>query len=234
MASDIHAGHRERMRKRFLQEGGEGFADHELLEMLLYYAIPRGDLNPLAHRMIHEFGSLQTLIEAEPMAISKLCGVSQRLAILISLQKELSRRYVQSRWKEKPVLNSLVRAKGFCTDLMAYKNKEHFYAVCLDNRRRLIHAVKIAEGTVQEAAVHPRQIAEAAMKTQAASMILTHNHPGGSSRPTLEDIDLTSRLRQMLATLEVQLIDHIIVADHDTFSFLENKLLNDDNLEGEL
>lgn len=232
MATDIHTGHRERMRQRFLQEGGEGFHDHELLEMLLYYAVPRGDTNPLAHKMIKEFGSLPTLMEAESYDISRLCGVGINTAILVSLQKELSKRCLQARWRERPVLNSLSRAVEFCTALMAYKNREFFYAVCLDNKRRLINTVQIAEGTVNTAAIHPRFVVEAALKLQASAVIFTHNHPGGTCRPTYQDIETTTKLGKLLNAIEVQLIDHIIVADGTTFSFLENKLLNKEVMEG--
>lgn len=232
MASDIHIGHRERMRQRFLQEGGEGFHDHELLEMLLYYAVPRGDTNPLAHKMIQEFGSLPTLVEAEPIDISRLCGVGINTAILVSLQKELSKRCMQARWRDRPVLNSLSRAVEYCNALMAYKNREFFYVVCLDNKRRLINAVQIAEGTVNTAAIHPRTVIEAALKLQASAVIFTHNHPGGTCKPTFEDIETTTKLGRLLNAIEVQMIDHIIVADGTTFSFLENKLLNKEIMEG--
>ncbi|WP_304508597.1 RadC family protein [Anaerotignum sp.] len=234
MEADIHVGHRERMRQRFLQEGGEGFQDHELLEMLLYYAVPRGDTNPLAHKMIQEFGSLPTLVEAEPIDISRLCGVGKNTAILISLQKELSRRCIQARWRDRPMLNSLSLAVEYCKSLMAYKNREFFYVVCLDNKRRVINTVQIAEGTVNSAAIHPRVVIEAALKLQASAVIFTHNHPGGSSKPTFEDIETTTKLGKLLYAIEVQLIDHIIVADSTTFSFLENKLLNREIMEGKL
>ncbi len=234
MAADIHSGHRERMRQRFLQEGGEGFHDHELLELLLYYAVPRGDTNPLAHKLIKEFGSLPTLVEAEPADISNLCSVGQNTAILISLQKELSRRCMQARWRDRPMINSLSRAVDYCKALMAYKNREYFYVICLDNKRRLINTVQIAEGTVNSAAIHPRIVIQAALKLQASAVIFTHNHPGGSSKPTFEDIETTTKLWRLLHAIEVQLIDHIIVADGTTFSFLDNKLLNKEVMEGKL
>lgn len=234
MAADIHVGHRERMRQRFLQEGGEGFHDHELLEMLLYYAVPRGDTNPLAHKMIQEFGSLPTLVEAEPIDISRLCGVGKNTAILISLQKELSKRCMQARWRDRPMLNSLNLAVEYCKSLMAYKNREFFYVVCLDNKRRVINTVQIAEGTVNSATIHPRVVIEAALKLQASAVIFTHNHPGGICKPTFEDIETTTELARLLYAIEVQLIDHIIVADSTTFSFLENKLLSREIMEGKL
>lgn len=231
MADDIHSGHRERMRQRFLKEGGEGFHDHELLEMLLYYAVPRGDANPLAHKMIKEFGSLLNLIQAEPVDISRLCGVGKNTAILISLQKEISKRCIQARWRDRPVLNSLSKATEYCISLTAYKNKETFYVICLDNKRRVINTVQITEGTVSAATIHPRTVVETALKLQASSVILTHNHPNGACKPSFEDIQTTTKLGKLLYAIEVQLIDHIIVGDNTTFSFLENNFLNKENME---
>lgn len=231
MADDIHRGHRERMRQRFLKEGGEGFHDHELLEMLLYYAVPRGDTNPLAHKIIKEFGSLLNLIQAEPVDISRLCGVGKNTAILISLQKEISKRCIQARWRDRPVLNSLSKATEYCISLMAYKNKETFYAICLDNKRRVINTVQITEGTISVATIHPRTVVETVLKLQASSVILTHNHPNGACKPSFEDIQTTTKLGKLLYAMEVQLIDHIIVGDNTTFSFLENNFLNKENME---
>jgi len=202
--------------------------------MLLYYAVPRGDTNPLAHKMIKEFGSLATLVEAEPFDIARVCDVSKNTALLISLNKEISRRCIQARWKDKPVLNSLNLAVEYCSSLMAYKNREFFYVICLDNKRRVINAVKIAGGTVNSAVIQPRFVLEAALKMQASAVIFTHNHPGGSCKPTFEDLETTTKLGKLLYAIEVQLIDHIIVADDTTFSFLENKLLNREIMEGQL
>lgn len=232
MSAEIHNGHRERMRQRFLKENGEGFADHELLELLLYYAVPRGDTNPLAHKMIGEFSSLSQLIEADPVDISRLCGVGLNTAILIGLQKEMSRRSIQAGFRDRPVLNSLERAKGFSVALLTYQNYERFYVVCMDSRRRVIHTAKIAEGTIHEATVHPRLVVEATIKYQASSVILLHNHPGGNYRPSFEDIAITTKLTQLLQAIDVQVIDHIIVAEGRAFSFLENKMMKEESLEG--
>lgn len=228
MSLNIHAGHRERMRQRFLKEGAEGFADHELLEMLLYYANPRGDTNPLAHKMIQEFTSLPSLIEADPVDISRICGVSKNTAILISLQKELSKRCLAVQWRDRPTLNSLEKAKGFCKSLMAYKNREYFYVICLDSKRRVIQNCKISEGTLHEAVVHPRIVVEAVIKHQASSVILCHNHPSGNEKPTFDDVSLTTQLMQVLQAIDVQTVDHIIVAEDRLYSFLENKMIHNE------
>lgn len=111
MSENVHKGHRERMRQRFLVEGAKGFADHELLELLLYYAVPRGDVNPLAHRMLAEFGTLSMLLSADPADISRRCGVKESTAVLLVLQSALAHRLQQEKWRDKPVLDSVSKAQ---------------------------------------------------------------------------------------------------------------------------
>jgi len=228
MESNIHRGHRERMRQRYLKEGADGFADHELVEMLLYYALAQGDTNPLAHKMIQEFGSLSTLIEADILDVSRLCGVKTSTALLFSLQREISKRCMQSRWRDRVVLNSVSKALVYCSSLFMYQNYEQFYTICLDSKQRFIHAAKVADGVIHQAVVHPRLVVEAAFKHQASGVILSHNHPGGSERPSFNDIALTTQLKELLLALDIQLVDHIIVADGKAFSFREHGLLKDE------
>lgn len=227
----VHSGHRERMRQRYLKEGADGFADHELLEMLLYYAIPRGNTNPLAHRMIEEFGTFYALIESDPIDIARICKVSSNTAILIALQKEVSKRCIQSRWKERAVLDSVSKSASYCKTLLAFQNYEQFYVICLDSKRRFIHAAKVADGTIHQTVVHPRLVVEAAIKYQASGVILSHNHPGGGEKPSFGDITLTAKLHELLTALDIQLVDHIIVSDDKEFSFREHRLIKEESLE---
>lgn len=183
MSENVHKGHRERMRQRFLVEGAKGFADHELLELLLYYAVPRGDVNPLAHRMLAEFGTLSMLLSADPADISRRCGVKESTAVLLVLQSALAHRLQQEKWRDKPVLDSVSKAGAFAVDLLSHYHYERFYVLCLDNRKQLIHSCMISEGTVDESVVYPRLVVEAALRYQASSVILMHNHPGGTLIP---------------------------------------------------
>lgn len=217
---NLHKGHRERMRKRFLTEGGEGFADHELLEMLLYSAVPRGDTNALAHKMIQEFGSLEMLLESDAVEISKRCGVKESTSVLICLPMELMRRYHQAKWKNPVEIDSVQKAGAYAVDLLGDYHYERFYMLCLDNKRRMIHCSLISEGTVSEALVHPRMVVEAALKYRAASVILMHNHPGGTNKPSFADVELTAKLRKILYEIDIEVADHIIVAENTFFSFL--------------
>lgn len=223
--ADLHDGHRDRMRQRFLAEGGANFQDHELLEMLLFYAVPRANTNPLAHRMIQEFGNLSMLLDSDPYDIARICGVKESTGILIALQKELAVRCAQEKLKVRPRLNSVQLSKEYCELLLHGRVTECFYVICLDPRKRVTHAANIAEGTIQEAVVHPRMVMEAVIKYRAASVIFTHNHPEGNARPSMSDLQLTAKLRNLLMEIQVDVVDHIIVTNENVFSFLENELL---------
>ncbi|WP_317856264.1 JAB domain-containing protein [Chakrabartyella piscis] len=223
----VHDGHRERMRQRFLAEGGSNFQDHELLEMLLYYVVTRANTNEQAHKMIQEFGSLSMLMEADPYDISRLCNVKLPTAILMSLQREISIRCAQEKLKVRPVLDSVQKSKEYCTILLNGRLTENFYVVCLDARKRVTHFAKIAEGTIQQAVVHPRMVMEAVIKYRAASVILAHNHPDGTCRPSFSDIELTNDLRNLLKQIDVDVVDHLIVAENEAYSFVENGFLKE-------
>lgn len=228
MSGNIHKGHRERLRERFLQEGPDGFADHEILEMLLYGIIPRGDTNPTAHMLLQEFGSLSSLIEADPGEIMKTSGVGKGTAVFFSLIHELMRRFEQEKLEQKTSLTSSARAAEYCCALLAHCTTERFYVICLDSRRRVIHTTKIAEGSVVEALVQPRMVMEAALRYRAAGVVFCHNHPGGNARPSFADLDLTSNLRELLNLVNIQTVDHIIAAENNQYySFSEHEMLKD-------
>ncbi len=223
MGKDIHSGHRERMRTKFLQSKGEALADHELIELLLFYARSRKDTNPIAHELIAHFGSLSTLLEADPKEIARVSGVSVSTGILIALQRELNRRYINEKRMPKNRFASLETLKEYCVDLFSYQTNECFHMICLDNNRNLLASPKITEGTNLSATVYPKKVLETVLNQKAVFVIFTHNHPGGSSRPSNNDIELTANLTKILASLDVDVIDHIIVGDvGETFSFLEN------------
>lgn len=220
------------MRRRYLEEGPDGFAKHELLEMLLYGTIPRGDTNEIAHHLLDEFGSLSNLIEADPMEIAKSSGIGIKSAVFLSLLHELVRRYEEERMEEKPALTSISRSVEYCTKLLAFRPAERFYIVCLDARRQVLHTAKIAEGTVGSVMISPRQVVEKVLRYQAMSVILCHNHPRGSARPSNEDNRMTTELRSALRPLGVAVVDHIIVGENSYFSYFENGMLKEEKKGG--
>lgn len=225
MVEKLHEGHRKRIKARYLVEGLDAFADHQVLELLLFYCIPMKDTNELAHKMLQEFGSLAGLMEANPKEICKRCSVSENIAILVSMIPSLARRYFKDKWGDKPVLTSSANAGEYAKSLFVGRTYEAFYLICLDAQNRVNYAALVHEGTINEAPVYPRLIVETALRHQANSVILAHNHPGGTMGPSGADVEVTKRVAAALEGMSIRVSDHIIVAGDQYFSFVENNLL---------
>ena len=223
--TEIHKGHRKRVKERYLAEGLDSFEDHQILEMLLFYSIPMKDTNEIAHKMLEVFGSLVELFEADPKDICKKCGVSESTAILVTLMPSLARKYFKSKWGEKPVLNTTVKAGEYAQALFAGRKYEAFYLICLDTQGRVNNSALVHEGTIDEAAVYPRLIVETALRHKASSVILAHNHPGGSLEPSRADIDVTQKIKTALEAISIKVADHVIVAGERYLSFAERGLV---------
>lgn len=220
-----HDGHRDRVREKYLNSGNlDGFEEHEVIEFLLFYCYPRINTNEIAHRMINEFGSLAQLVEARPHEISKRCGVNLRVATIVSLVSHLSRVYLTGKYQPKEKMHNTKLVGDYCLSLFTNIRYECFYIICLDTGRRLLRAELIHEGGMDSAAIYPRLIVEAALKNQAACVVLAHNHPGGTYMPSKNDIGVTKRLRAALETVDIQLADHVIIADSKYYSFIEKKI----------
>ncbi|NLO99660.1 MAG: DNA repair protein RadC [Clostridiaceae bacterium] len=223
---NVHEGHRGRIKERYMEEGLDNFSDHEVIELLLFYSIPQRDTNALAHRMIKEFGTLHDLLEADPRDIERRCNVSLNTAILVSLAAPLSRRYLRQKWGNRPVVNSSSIAGNYALSLFAGRVYECFFVICLNSQNRVNHSALVHEGTINEAPVYPRIIVETALRHKANSIILAHNHPGGSLKASNADIDVTRKICQALKTISINVVDHIIVAGDRYLSFAEQGLLD--------
>ena len=222
----IHSGHRARMRERYIKDNGlESFAEHEALEMLLYYCIPQKDTNELAHKMINEYGSLANLLDAHPLDIIKRCKVNENISVLISMIPQLAKLYFQSKWEKNVRLVSSYSAGKYLIDLFHGRTTEAFYILCLDAQRRLINAALVSEGTVEETAIYIRNIVQTALIHNSVSVVLSHNHPGGSERASGADVEATRGIIRAFEPLEIDVLDHIIVAGLNYYSFAENGCL---------
>jgi DNA repair protein RadC len=208
------------LRERFLTEGLDNFEDHQVLELILFQAIPRSDTNPVAHRLMQRFGSLSAVLEADPKDLAVVEGVGTKAAAFLSVIPQVTRRYFLDRIKHtrKP-LNTSEAAAEYLVPLMAGRSEEVFYVICLDSRLRVLYPVLISEGTVKDALVHPRHVVEAAVRHKAASVILAHNHPAGTVRPSHHDHAITRRLVQALGGIDIKVVDHVIVAGDQFYSF---------------
>ena len=216
----LQKGHRERFRERYLKEGLDNFEDHQVLELLLFQAIPRLDTNPVAHMLMQKFGSLSAVLEADPKDLAVVEGVGVKAAAFLGMIPQVTRRYFLDRIKHtrKP-LNTSEAAAEYLVPLMAGRSEEVFYVICLDSQLRILYPALISEGTVKDAYVHPRHVVEAAVRHKAASVILAHNHPAGSLRPSHHDHAITKRLVQALGGIDIKVVDHVIVAGEQFYSF---------------
>lgn len=215
---NIHEGHRKRMKERFMKSGLDDFAPHNVLEFLLFYSIPRGDTNPIAHRLIDAFGSLSGVFDATPEELMKVSGVGESTAILISMIPQMARKYLEDK-------ADAVNVVGGCGDIGAYllpkfvgRTNEALMMVSIDNKNKVISCSVVAEGTVDSAKVSRRKVMEEAMKVKATRVILAHNHPRGVAVPSAEDVAMTREIGRLFAQVGIELIDHIIIADDDYVS----------------
>ena len=193
-ASHPHAGHRARLRERFVQSGLAGFAPHEVLELLLTFAIPRQDVNPLAHRLIAHFGSLNRVLEASVKDLQAVPGIGQNAASLLALQLPLFRRYQQGLGEEGVSVEDQDSLNKRCQALLLGERVARCYVLALDARGRLITQRLISSGDEGETAVYPRLIAAELLRVGAAGCVLAHNHPSGLAQPSQADIQLTKAL----------------------------------------
>ena len=221
----IHDGHREKMRRRFLETGLEGFADHEALELLLYYAIPRRDTNPIAHALMERYGSLSAVLNAPVEDLQKVEGVGESAAILLSLAARLSRKARLADAAQETILNSSERAGAYLLERYAGETREAVYMLCLDRKGKLLACKRLADGDASSANLNIRKVVETALLTSASAVILSHNHPSGVALPSADDETATRQVREALSTIGVALADHIIVADQDFVSMADSGML---------
>ncbi len=216
-----YLGHRKRLRERFVNSGLAGFHDHEVLELLLSFAIPRRDVKPVAKALLAEFHSLAAVLDAPLPVLQQVDGIGPVASLLIAFIPQILDRYRRDRWRETPVFNRPADAVSFVSSLLGYEQREVFYVLALNSRNGLIAAERIQEGTVNRTAVFPRLVVEAALKHRSTAVILAHNHPGGDPRPSDADRQVTRKLGRILKDLDVKLHDHIIAAGPRGYSFAE-------------
>lgn len=221
----IHDGHRDKMRRRFLSGGLEPFADHEALELLLYYAIPRRDTNPIAHALMERYGSLSAVLSAPPEDLEKVEGIGRSAAVLIKLVPRLYQKARLADAAQETVLNSSERAGAYLIERFSGETHEVVYLLCLDRKGKLLSCKRMGEGGIASAGLDIRKLLETALLTSASAVILSHNHPSGVALPSADDFTATERAKTALESIGVQLADHIVVADGDFVSMADSGYL---------
>ena len=205
------AGHRARLRGRLLTGGAEALADYEVLEYLLFAAIKQGDTKPLAKALIAQFGSLAGMLNADPKALQRVKGVGETSAAALKAVAIASRRMTRGEISKKPVLSSWQALIDYLTTDMAHLTVERVRILYLDTKNRLIEDHHLGDGSIDEAAIHPREVIRRAMDVGASAMILVHNHPSGSPEPSRADIQITQRIAEAGRLLGVTVHDHVII-----------------------
>lgn len=218
----IHNGHRDRIRRRFLEEGLDQFTDVQVLEFLLFYCIARQDTNPIAHRLLDSFGSLSQVLEAPVEELRKVEGIGENTAVFLHLVTQVGRYYLTDRASKAKVLPTLESCAQYLQTFFFGRNVETVYLLCLDAKCKMLCCKKISEGDVNSTSLSVRKVVETALNTNASSVVLAHNHPGGMAIPSNEDIQTTRRIAAALQAVDVHFIDHILVTDDDYVSLLQS------------
>lgn len=205
------AGHRARLRERLLTGGAEALADYEVLEYLLMTAIPRRDVKPLAKALIARFGSLAGVFNADAKALALHPGMGETSAAAVKIVALAARRLARTGVQDQPVLASWQALIDYLTIDMAHLKHERVRALYLDTRNRLVSDEILSEGSLDEAAIHPREVVKKALDLGAAALIMVHNHPSGSPEPSRADIQITNRIAEAARLLGITLHDHVII-----------------------
>lgn len=218
----IHGGHRQRLKNRFLEEGLDHFDEHQVLELLLFYCIPRQDTNPIAHALLEHFGSLTQVMEASAAELRKVSGMGDASATFLSLLNSFCRYYQINRASSAVILNTLEQCGEYLMPFFYGRRNETVFLLCLDAKCKVLFCKEVGEGSVNSAAVPIRRIVEMALGANATSVILAHNHPSGIAVPSDEDRHTTKQLAVALAAVDIILVDHMVVADDEFVSLRQS------------
>ncbi len=218
-----HSGHRERMRKKFLENGFDVFEPHEALEFFLYYAIPRRDTNPIAHRLLDRYITIGGVCDAPVDELMNDFGFSESAAVYIKMLPHMARLYTESKLMDNCIVDyddigSMFKAK------FIGRTSEEVALMLFDAKGKLIYFGIVSKGSVNAAEMPVRKIVDLSLRHNAKTAFVAHNHPGGSALPSNSDLCITQTLRDTLNSVGVELVDHFIITDDDYVSLRESKL----------
>ena len=222
MAKSIHTGHRQRAKEEFLTRGLAGLADHRVLELLLFYAIPQGDVNPLAHRLVEHFGSLSGVFNAPYEELVKVKGVGANTATLIRLLPAMAARYLEQSGELGGEMNTSWQFQQLLMPLFLGARNEMAYLVCLDGKNKLLTYRMLGEGITDTVTITARKVLEVALSCNASRVVLAHNHVSGIAMYSPADVTVTREVAKLLRQVDIQLMDHYIIANDDMVSMRES------------
>jgi DNA repair protein RadC len=224
-ASPHYHGHRERLRGRFREAGADALADYELLELLLFRAMPRRDVKPLAKALIARFGSFAEVVAAPPARLAEVPGLGGAAITEIKIVQAAASRFARGQMKRRPVLSSWSSVLDYCRMAQAFADKEQLRVLFLDKRNQLIADEVQQTGTVDHTPVYPREVVKRALELSATAIIIVHNHPSGDPTPSRADIQMTQAIVEIAKPLGISVHDHIIVGKEGHASFKGLKLI---------
>jgi DNA repair protein RadC len=222
---DLHAGHRKRLRARFLAGGETALADYELLELILFGANARHDMKPLAKRLLSKFGSLAEVISASKERLAEVDGVGEAVISQLKIVEAAAHRFARGQVKGREVLSSWSGVLDYCRTAMAFGEREELRVLFLDKRNRLIEEERQQVGTVDHTPVYPREVVRRALELSATAVILVHNHPSGDPTPSRADVEMTQAIIAVARPLGISVHDHIIVGKDGHASLKALKLI---------
>lgn len=220
-----YLGHRKRLRQRFLKGGADSLADYELLELVLFQAIPRGDVKLLAKRLLKRFGSFSAVASAEPRELLAFEGAGESAVVALKAIRAAAVRLAREEAMARPVIGSWDRLLDYCRSAMAHSSVETFRLLFLDRKNRLIADEVQHSGTVDHTPVYPREVVKRALELGATAVIMVHNHPSGDPKPSQDDIQMTREVKEAAEKLGITLYDHLIIARGGHTSFKSAGLL---------
>ncbi len=221
--ANIHEGHRERMRKRYLAEGFENFEDHEILELMLFYCYRQVDTNPIAHKLLDTFGSLSAIFDA-PIDTIKSAGVSENVAVFLKTIPDIARVYMDDKHNNRNKIITKDNVEQFFVNKFIGRMEEHMILLLLDAKGNELFCGVVASGNATASDVPFRKIIDLAMRYNAVNAYISHNHPSGIALPSKADVYVTNDLYHTLKLVGVNLVDHIIIADGEALSLRESTI----------
>jgi DNA repair protein RadC len=210
-ASPHYHGHRERLRARFMEAGAQALADYEMLELVLFRALPRRDVKPLAKELLARFGSFAEVISAPAERLKEIDGLSDAAVTELKIVQAAAQRLARGALAKRPALSSWTAVIDYVRAAQAFAEKEQFRILFLDKKNQMIADEVQQEGTVDHTPVYPREVVKRALELSATAIILVHNHPSGDPTPSQADIEMTKQVAQVARTLGIQVLDHVIV-----------------------
>lgn len=219
----IHEGHRQRLKRRFREEGLDHFDELYVLELLLCYCVPRKDTNPLAHTLLKEFGSLVNVLDATTEELEKVDGVGENISTFLTLIKQVERFYKTEQKKAERILRTIDQCANYLMAQFHSRDQETVFMLCLDAKCKLLCCKKVGEGSVNSANIPIRRVVEMALNANATTVVLAHNHPSGLAIPSADDVQTTHKIARALESVEIILADHLVIANDDYVSIAQSQ-----------